>query len=194
MEIFEGKANKKIAEEVLDFLMSGETQKINEAVKTLNKMLHQHYDEKWSRISGQKATKTLEFLRDEFLKMGFSQKPETRYAGLRGLSTMQISDIFEEKINEMLELFLKTIVDESGKVRCASANAFGSIRPLHGKFTESMYAELYMVLIGLFDGETDKKKKKSIENALNKLYCPHLEICLNKNGCKKTEQKNFYAA
>lgn len=163
------------AKEILIALKTGRIPRAKEAVKTLHKMLNVHYNENAGRKKGSETTDTLRFLRDEFLKMCEDSNHEICYAGLRGLRAIQISDIFEEKLDEMIDLFLGTIISENGRVRFATANIFDGVRPKGKKFTEKMYAYLFTAMQVMYEDETDPKKKKSIEQALDNLWSPRLE-------------------
>lgn len=172
--------DKKIVEQILVALKSGRTPQARVAVKTLDKMLFMHYAESAGRKMGSETTQTLRCLRDEFLKLCEDDNSENCYAGLRGLRAIQISDIFEEKLDEMIDLFLGTIISENGRVRFATANIFDGIRPNRGKFTEKMHADLFIALQVMCDDESDPKKKKSLEQALDNIWSPRLEEYLKK--------------
>lgn len=179
--------NDKTAQEILDALKSGEANRTAEAMKTLDKLLFTHYDESNKRKQGNEATQTLEYLRDKFLELCDSEKNEPRYTGLRGLNAIAISRVFDEKIPEMLGIFLRTILDDNGNIRFITANAIGYMRPSEivekkGRFTEPMYVDLYLTLQGMHDAQKDRKKKKSILQALEKLYCPYLENLMKERG------------
>lgn len=180
------------AERILEKLKTGKTVEINDAVKSIKELWRENVRENWEEREGNRATQTLKFLLEKFTEMCNDGKWEMRYAGLRGIGAMSISHVFDEKINEMISLFLRTIVDEDGRVRRASVNAFGSMRPMHEiVFTDDMYVDLFLTLQDMFDAEQDKKKKSSIDQALGKLYCPHLETCLMLRGYELVEEINL---
>lgn len=179
----------EIVELVISGLVSGEKQKVDEAKKLVSNTMSQHYKESFPRNG--EATKKICLLRDEFIKLCESNNPKERLTGLRGLNWISISDPFDEKIGVLNDILFKSIIDDNGNIRLAAANAFGYIRPApfgSKKLTGSSYAQLYLDIIRLLDKQKDKKKKKSIENLLGKLWCPHLDTILEKQGYSKVEK------
>ena len=175
--------------------LSGKGENIKEAKKDISKILHEYYKEKWKEKKGIKATQKLRILRNKFIKLSESEKENDRIAGLKGLGTIVFSNIFNEKIDKMIELFFKTIVDDNGYVRLASANTFGHIRSgliEKTEITEQTYAEVYLGMIELLDSEDNPKKRKSIEIALGLLYSPMLEsILIQMNYVKSKNQPKY---
>ena len=181
---------------IINAFLSQKKENIKEAKKAISQILNQHYDEKWKRKQGVEATQKLRSLRDTFIKLSESKNENKRLAGIKGLGTMSCSLIFEEKIDKMIELFFKTIIDDNGYIRLASANTFGYIRSgltEDTTITDQIYAEVYLLMIELLDSENNPKKRKSIEIALGKLYCPHLEsILLNAGYVKNNNSKKLH--
>jgi hypothetical protein len=177
-------------DEIINAFLSGEGKKICEAKKEIDKIRNKYYKELWGEQKEKPATNKLRKLRDKFIKLSESKKENERLAGIKGLGTISYTTIFSEKIDKMIELFFKTIVDDNGQIRFASANAFGHMRSIEGgqnRITEELYAEVYLTMIDLLDAEENPKKRKSIEIALGNLYCPMLETILFKLGYERTE-------
>lgn len=182
------------AEGILRKLKTGETKKINEGVKEIEGLWERHIDEKWERIKGTRATDTLRFLRDELIKMCNHDDWKMRYAGLRGLRRLAISDVFDERIEDMIKLFLESIMDDDGRVRRATVHTFGWMRPMGKGFTADMYAELYLKLQNMYHSVEDEKKKKSIDQVLGKLWCPLLDTIMAARGYVPEEDDYFSRA
>ncbi len=175
---------------IISDALSGDKIKRMEARKSVEKLLNKHYSEPLPRNG--EATVLLRELRDEFIKLSESIDSSDRLVGIQGLGWISISDVFDEKIDYFIELIFETIVDDKGDIRLATANAFGYLRAGFGQnhyFTDEKYVRLYLDLIELLDNQTDEKKKKSIENMLGKLYCPHLDTILRKMGYAPSKQK-----
>jgi len=173
----------EMIENIVLGLLSEEKQKFVDAKKLVSSIISQHYKESFPRNG--EATKKVCLLRDKFITLCESNNPAERLAGLKGLSWINISEPFDEKIGVLIDLLFKLIIDDTGKIRQATANAFGSVRSGLYKertVTDYIYAQLYLNLIKLMDAQTDVKKKKSIENLLGKLWCPHLETILIRQG------------
>ena len=179
--------DKDLALTILDDLKSGERDRTKEARKLFYKLLHAHFDEIHGKKHGNEATGTMAFVRDECMILCDSTDAKLRFAGLKGLNGIAFSGVFDEKIPELQDIFMNALKDDNGHIRMIAANAIGYIRlPViggkKGRFTESMFVDLYLTLQGMFDLEKDRMKRRSIEQALANLCCPYLERLMLERG------------
>jgi hypothetical protein len=68
----------------------------------------------------------------------------------------------------------KCLLDDDGRVRVSAVHTIGSLRDC---LKNEDYIELFFSLLFMFENE-DKKIAKNIGNALEKIWCPHLEDLL----------------
>lgn len=171
---------KDIVSEILKKLKSRDTQKINEGLRLLENLGRQATEERFGEIKGRSARKNTAKMVDELLKLMNDPDWHIRYAGVRGMRVIGFNHVLQPRIEEITEQVLDRLLkDEDGRVRSAAAHALGWIR-MH--LPEAMYAELYIELQELYDVETDRKKKRSIDQALDALWSPYLESLLFEMG------------
>lgn len=185
---------------LLEEVKSGQQERINRALKDVEKLREPHLDESFGRVEGTKATGCMRFLLDEFMKMCGNPDGKTRWLGLRGIIKIRFTHAIDEREKELADLFLRAIVDDEARVRQAAVYAFDYLRPFEKpagyvdsfrerfpfqEFDEGDYVELFLALQGLFDEEKGKKKK-SVSRALDGLWCPMLEELMEQRGFHPT--------
>lgn len=180
--------------EIIRNIASGDRPRMNQAVKQTMRLADGARKEKWAKEKTG-AKDDLRVVRDSFIEMCKSSEPELRWAGLRGLCAMQITDEFDEKMGEMAGLFVKLIADDDGKVRLVCANALACLIPPEWRksrrnpnYSEDDYVKLFLTLQAMHHKEKSPKKT-SFNNALNKMWCPYLENLLLERGFQLTESR-----
>ncbi|MFQ5887813.1 MAG: HEAT repeat domain-containing protein [Candidatus Hydrothermarchaeales archaeon] len=171
--------DSNIVLEILKKLKSQKTQGINEGLNLLKELKDCAIEEKFGRRQGNTARRNLAKIIDEFLILMKDQNWHIRYAAVRGLERIAFSDEAEARVFEITDNLLESLYDSDGKVRRATVYALDSIRIY---FPDDFYVEIFLLLQDFYDGETDPKKRRSIDQALSILYCPHLEFLLLSRG------------
>jgi len=169
-----------VVTEILKKLKSGNTATINTGLKLLDGLNHRSIKEQFGKREGNAARRGLFKLIDKLLILMKDADWRTRYAAVRGVRIIGFNSDLGGRVEEIVERLLERLLrDSDGRVRNAAVHALNWIRTL---FSEDLYVELYLLLQNLYDEETDKKKRRSIDQALNALWCPYLESLLLSKG------------
>jgi HEAT repeat protein len=166
--------------EILALLKRGDTRSINKAIDFIGRLKAEYYDEKWRRRDGSSSTEALGVLIDRLVSLTEDTRWYLRYASLRALKKAATScDPGMARMDSVLSAVLRCLRDEHGRVRWAAVLVLDRLRM---DFPDDLYVDLYLYLQDLYDFEEDDKKRKTLDQALDALYCLHLEMLLYAMG------------
>lgn len=166
--------------EIMKKLKSRDAESINAGLKLLESLNRQSIEEQFKKREGGAARRSILKLIDELLALMKDANWQTRYAAVRGVKTIGFNSDLGERVDEIAGHLLERLLkDSDGRVRNAAVHALNWLRI---QFSEDMYIKMYLLLQKLYDEETNKKKKRSIDQALNALWCPYLESLLLSKG------------
>lgn len=163
--------SRDMMKEILEKLKTRDKRGVNDGLALIQTLRHRYLDEKFGRMKGNTATKQIAQLIDELMILAKDPNGHIRYAAIRGLGAVAFSDQVAPRIFEIARCLLESLFDEDGRVRRASVHALD-------------HARIYFPAD--FDTETASEKKSSIDQALNAIYCLHLEFLLESRGFAPT--------
>ncbi len=164
--------DRDIVRGILKKLRSRNTRGINEGLRLAWELWRRSLDEKFGVTHGDSATGGIAQLIDELLVLVRDPNWRVRYAAIRGLSNVSLSEEAMIRVLIITQRLLESLRDRDGRVRRASVHALDRIRD---NFPDDFYIQTYLFLQDLYDTEADAKKRRSIEQALDALYTPYLE-------------------
>ncbi|MEE8168758.1 MAG: hypothetical protein V3T58_07815 [Candidatus Hydrothermarchaeales archaeon] len=157
---------------ILKKLKSRNTEGVNQGIELVHETWQGYIAEKWGQKESGSATRLLQRLLDELLILARDPDWRMRYAALRALRVITLSDAAVLKTGEIAHLLLESLRDNNGRVRYASVHTLNTLRM---NFPGDFYVEYYLTLQELYDLEADAKKRRTLDQALDRLYSPYLE-------------------
>ena len=170
--------------EIIENLKSKNTKDINEGIKKIYTLWEHYVDEKWNRREGNKATRALEILLDKLLVLCDDKDWHIRYAALRGLKEMAISDVCEKQTDKTSFMLLKRMGDDNGNVRWTAVKLLSLLKI---NYPDDLYVEVYLTLQEMDEKEENSKKKKSINQILDAMLCSRLDRLMEERGYIRVE-------
>ncbi|ODS35817.1 MAG: hypothetical protein A7316_03300 [Candidatus Altiarchaeales archaeon WOR_SM1_86-2] len=171
--------SKENVAEIIENLKSKNTKNINEGIKKIYALWEHYVDEKWNRREGNKATRALETLFGKLLILCGDKDWHIRYAALRGLKEMVISEVCRKQTDKTSSMLLKRIGDDNGNVRWTAVKLLSLLKI---DYPDDLYVEVYLTLQEMEDKEENSKKKKSINQILDAMLCRRLDRLMEERG------------